>query len=170
MFAVESWDLTHFQSKAGGMIKRRPTLRLKSHTAARFNEKQLKEFKLVFATIDKDRTGKIGLPELMAIFRALGQNNITEEYIVDEMLEKSRDLQITQTSLATKLSRITSCITEEDFLLNLFSNLDKDGLGYITLDYFVEILTKHGTNRLSGEEVGSVRPVALFSSLAATPC
>lgn len=136
------------------MVKRRPTLRLKSHTAARFNEKQLKEFKLAFAAIDKERTGKIGLGELMDAFKTLGMDNITIEYVVENMLDGDKDLQITQTFFVSRLSQLMNDISDEDLLLNLFSNFDSEDEGSIDLNYFIDIVTNHGKNKLSAEEVG----------------
>lgn len=124
------------------MEKQSPHERRTSNIFSMFDKTQILELKEVFNMIDQDCDGFIDKNDLMAMFQALGEEDISEDHL-QEMIKESPSY-INLTMFLTLFGNKLNGTDPDDIFEAAFRCLDAKGTGRIHGEWLKNLLTQTG--------------------------
>lgn len=119
---------------------------------ALFKQNQIQEFKEAFTMIDQDRDGIIGEEDLRNIFQQIGRE--ADPKVVKEMLAECSE-KLNFTHFLTLFGEKLHGTDTEGVLRDAFALFDEEKTGFLSEEYFKELLSSVG-DQYSKDELKQV--------------
>ena len=116
--------------------------RATSNVFSMFDKNQILELKEVFNMIDQDCDGFIDRKDLMNVFEALGEEDISDDYLEDMIKESPSYINLTM--FLTLFGNKLNGTDPDDIFEGAFRCLDTNGTGRIHGERLEKLLTKTG--------------------------